>query len=235
MPFQRELLDVLSSCRQDMAALTERLVRVPTENPPGRHYRECVDLLATAISALGFEPRLVEIPPPPGDGERRYALLASHGGGSRTLYFHGHYDVVPASTEGQFAPYVVDGSLFGRGSSDMKSGLAAMLYAVHAIQACGIELDGRIGLALVPDEETGGALGSRHLADRGLLGIDGIGMLTPEPTSGVVWSANRGALSLQVTVRGRPAHVGLQHQGINAFERMMTVAGMLAEVKAEVE
>lgn len=60
-------------------------------------------------------------------------------------------------------------------------------------------------------------------------------MLTPEPTSGVVWNANRGALSLRVTVKGKPAHVGLQYQGINAFERMLVVASALRELKAEVE
>lgn len=46
-------------------------------------------------------------------------------------------------------------NLFGRGASDMKSGLAAMIYAVKAIKTCGVELDGRIGLTIVPDEETG--------------------------------------------------------------------------------
>jgi acetylornithine deacetylase/succinyl-diaminopimelate desuccinylase-like protein len=51
----------------------------------------------------------------------------------------------------------------------------------------------------------------------------------------VVWNANRGAVTLRVTVRGRPAHVGLQHQGVNAFERMLDVAGALRELKAEVE
>lgn len=60
-------------------------------------------------------------------------------------------------------------------------------------------------------------------------------MLTPEPTSGVIWNANRGAITLRVTVRGRPAHVGLQHQGINAFERMLEVAAGLQALKAEVE
>ena len=94
-----ELLQALSSCRPQMALFTERLVRVPTENPPGRHYRDCVDVIAAEVSALGLEPQIVEIPAPDDHGERRYALLASLGAGDRTLYFHGHYDVVPASVE----------------------------------------------------------------------------------------------------------------------------------------
>ncbi|HAK54151.1 MAG TPA: hypothetical protein DCP38_01525 [Acidobacteria bacterium] len=60
-------------------------------------------------------------------------------------------------------------------------------------------------------------------------------MLLPEPTSGVVWNANRGAISLRITVKGKPAHVGLQHLGRNAFEAMLGVAGRLTDLKREVE
>jgi acetylornithine deacetylase/succinyl-diaminopimelate desuccinylase-like protein len=60
-------------------------------------------------------------------------------------------------------------------------------------------------------------------------------MLTPEPTGGVVWNGNRGAITLRITVRGKSAHVGRQHEGINAFERMITVAQALQALKSEVE
>jgi acetylornithine deacetylase/succinyl-diaminopimelate desuccinylase-like protein len=110
-----------------------------------------------------------------------------------------------------------------------------MLFAIRALQECRAQLNGRIGLMLVPDEETGGERGSAWLARRGMLGRHGIGMLLPEPTSGVVWNANRGAISLRVTVFGKSAHVGLQHQGENAFERMLRVVEQLQELKREVE
>ena len=58
----------------------------------------------------------------------------------------------------------------------------------------GLLTSGRVGIVLVPDEETAGPCGSRDLVARGVLGKDGIGMLTPEPTGGVVWNANRGPL-----------------------------------------
>jgi succinyl-diaminopimelate desuccinylase len=237
--------DAVASYRNDIRDLTKTLVAIPTENPPGASYLECVDVLASTMRELGMDPMVSEVPevePPRPKGARngsprhpRYCLSSFYGVGPRTLYFHGHYDVVPASSEGQFRPSVQGGKLFGRGSSDMKSGLAAMIYAVRAIKDCGIELHGRIGLTVVPDEETGGVLGSRYLADAGLLGQDGIGMLTPEPTSGVIWNANRGALSLRVTVRGKPAHVGMHYRGVNAFERMLVVANALLELKTEVE
>jgi acetylornithine deacetylase/succinyl-diaminopimelate desuccinylase-like protein len=90
-------------------------------------------------------------------------------------------------------------------------------------------------LTLVPNEETGGEGGSAWLAAQGRLGRGGIGMLLAEPTSGAVWNANRGAISLRVRVLGKSAHVGLQHQGENAFERMHRVVERLQELKKEVE
>jgi acetylornithine deacetylase/succinyl-diaminopimelate desuccinylase family protein len=162
-------------------------------------------------------------------------LSANYGTGERTLYFHGHYDVVPAQSQEQFQPQRKELFLFGRGTCDMKGGIVAMLYAILALRECGTNLNGKIKLILVPDEETGGTRGSAWMAENGLLGRDGIGMLTAEPTSGMVWNANRGAISLRVQVLGKSAHVGLQHKGENAFERMHHVVERLQELKREVE
>jgi acetylornithine deacetylase/succinyl-diaminopimelate desuccinylase-like protein len=60
-------------------------------------------------------------------------------------------------------------------------------------------------------------------------------MLTPEPTGGVVWNANRGAISLRATMRGKAAHVGRQFEGVNAFERAMPAMARLLDIKKEVE
>jgi acetylornithine deacetylase/succinyl-diaminopimelate desuccinylase-like protein len=117
----------------------------------------------------------------------------------------------------------------------MKAGLAAMTYAAFLLKAQKVPLGGRVGLCFVADEETGGRGGSRHLDQIGVLGRDAVAMLTAEPTSGVVWNANRGAITLQITVKGKAAHVGLQHQGVNAFERMLRVASALQALKADVE
>src|SRR5258707_665996 len=110
-----------------------------------------------------------------------------------------------------------------------------MNLAVNAIRDAGVQLNGRIGLVIVPDEETGGARGSDYLARNGLIGAASIGMVLPEPTSGVVWNANRGAITLRITVKGKPAHVGRQHEGVNAFDQMLEAARALRALKAEVE
>jgi len=105
----------------------------------------------------------------------------------------------------------------------MKGGLSSMLYAVVALQRVGVPLNGRVALVFVPDEETGGRRGSEYLAATHRLGTNGIGMLTPEPTSGVVWNASRGAITVRVTVHGREAHIGLMHTGRNAFEEAVRI------------
>ena len=213
---------------------TRQLVAIPTENPPGARYRECVDLISGELTRLGIAHDVMEVPGAPPDAPR-YCVLGSLGSGDRALCFHGHYDVVPAMTASQFEPHVEHGTLFGRGASDMKSGLALMIHAARALEDAAVSLDGRIDLVIVPDEETGGQFGSQHLAATGRLGAGAVGMLLPEPTSGVVWNANRGAISLRVTVNGKAAHVGLQHLGRNAFDDMRRVADALATLKSEVE
>ena len=208
-----------------MLDLTKRLIAIPSENPPGNHYEECVRTLVDELDRLGF------------DDVRREGtcVLASVGTGPRTLYFSGHYDVVPAQSRDQFQPRVKGANLFGRGSSDTKSGLAAMIHAAAAARDEGLLTFGRIGIVLVPDEETAGPRGSRDLDARGLLGKDGIGMLTPEPTGGIVWNANRGAISLCATMRGKAAYVGRQFEGVNAFERALPAMVRLAGMKKDVE
>jgi succinyl-diaminopimelate desuccinylase len=91
-------------------------------------------------------------------------------------------------------------------------------------------------LVIVPDEETGGEYGTQYLFERGYIKKENsIGMLMPEPTSGAIWHACRGACSLSVRVRGKPVHVVLQSRGINAFEGMLTVANALRKIKEKVE
>ena len=208
-----------------MLDLTKRLIAIPSENPPGNHYEECARTLFAELDRLGFD-----------DVRREGAcVLASAGTGPRTLYFSGHYDVVPAQSRDQFQPRADGVNLFGRGSSDMKSGLAAMIHAAAAARDEGLLKTGRIGIVLVPDEETAGPRGSRDLDSSGLLGRNGVGMLTPEPTGGVIWHANRGAISLRATLRGKAAHVGRQFEGVNAFECAVPVMARLLDIKKEVE
>lgn len=259
------LLDRIASYRDPMLEFTKALIAQRTENPPGRSYLSCVEVIAARLKELGLDYEIMEVPrgaqeagaagdtandsgasvkggiTPESGGdtspaaEPRYILVGSYGEGDRALYFHGHYDVVPGHDDRQFEPFEMGGRLYGRGASDMKGGLAAMIFAVKAMMDCGVRPKGRIGLVFVPDEETGGELGSGYLKRAGLLARNGIGMITPEPTGGAVWNANRGAITVNVSVKGKAAHVGLSYEGTNAFERMLEIAGELSRLKGAVE
>jgi succinyl-diaminopimelate desuccinylase len=230
------ILKWMRAHEEEMARAVAELVAIPSENPPGENYRLVATILENYIRRFGFAfKRLQPKTKARNLKESPACLLGEYGRGERTLYFHGHYDVVPAQSVEQFKPMRNKHFLFGRGACDMKGGIVAMLYGMRALKECGAGLCGKIALLLVPDEETGGARGSAWLASEGLLGRGGIGMLTAEPTSGVVWNANRGAISLRVEVRGKAAHVGLQHRGENAFERMHRVVERLLVLKREVE
>ncbi len=234
-PIGENILQWLQRQENEMAAALEELIAVPTENPPGRNYQTCANILEEQLKRSGLACKRIASPEPDADGGAAESLLATYGSGQPALYFHGHYDVVPAQSQEQFHPQRKEHFVFGRGSGDMKGGIVAMLYAIRALRECGVALNGRIVLTLVPDEETGGKRGSAHLAQQNLLGCDAVGMLLAEPTSGVVWNANRGAISLRVRVFGKQAHVGLQHQGENAFERMHRVVEKLQHLKHQVE
>ena len=213
-------------------SLASRLIRVPSANPPGTNYAPCAEILAGALRETGLSPTVIRVPG--SEDHPRYSILADYGSGSEVLHFHGHYDVVPAARPDQYEPRLVDGRLYGRGASDMKAAVAVLVMALRVLGDCGVHLDGRVRLSLVPDEETGGKLGTGYLFEHGHLSGGGVGMLMPEPTSGVVWNANRSALSLKVTSRGRFAHVGEEYKGSNAFLAMVEAVKALSELRAEV-
>jgi succinyl-diaminopimelate desuccinylase len=128
----------------DLRSLVGELVRIPTENPPGRELERCADVLADAMERLGFAPERLEGP-----------VVRGGAGAGELVYYHGHFDVVPAQDPSQFEPERRDGRITGRGTADMKGGLVSMLYGAAAARELGL-LDGRrIVFHFVCDEETG--------------------------------------------------------------------------------
>ena len=128
MELQLALTQALDAHKEGILNFSKDLIRIPSENPPGNYYRECADRIRLELERLELPYQLVEVP---GFSDRpRCNLLSFYGEGERTLYFHGHYDVVPAQSREQFGPRVDKGRLFGRGSTDMKSALAETIETV---------------------------------------------------------------------------------------------------------
>jgi acetylornithine deacetylase/succinyl-diaminopimelate desuccinylase-like protein len=218
-----EIRDWLDARADEMADLLCALVAIPSENPPGAERDACAAVLAQAMDRLGFEPSFLDGP----------CVRGSVGDGEGLVYFHGHFDVVPAQDREQFVPRREGGRIIGRGTADMKGGLVSMLYGAAAARDLGL-LDGRrIVLHGVCDEETGSTDGSGALQAAGLIDPAALAMLTPEPTGGVVWHGGRGAITLRVEIAGREAHVGHVQLGENAFEHMIAIAAPLARLSRE--
>lgn len=200
-------------------ALTQELVRFNTTNPPGDE-TPVIRLLEARLRAVGFETVTV----PYLDGENRSQVVARlRGSGERPgLLFSGHVDVVPPGnvpwTVEAFGGEIRDGRLYGRGSCDMKSGVAALVVAAEAIARSGAALQGDLVVAITADEERN-CLGADELVKEPL--FDGIGAaLVAEPTALSLYVAEKGAFWVEVTLYGKTAHASMPHLGANAISAM---------------
>src|SRR5258706_67609 len=137
-----EMTSAIEADRTAMRDLLAALVAIPTENLPATGYAPCIALIESTLRQLEFPFERLEIASPA--GAPRAAIRAWLGDASPAVCFHGHYDVVPAASRDQFVPRVEGDTVFGRGSSDMKSGLGSMLFAAKALRSAGGPLSGRV-------------------------------------------------------------------------------------------
>jgi succinyl-diaminopimelate desuccinylase len=213
----------------EAVAVLQALVRAPSENPPGDE-REVARVTEELLAARGLVAEFVE--PQPG----RVSTISTWGSGTaKTLLFNGHYDVVPVGDPsawpyGPFSGDIADGKLYGRGSTDMKSGIAACIAAVSALQRAGVEPDGRIVMHFVADEEALGTHGTRYLVDAGYC-KGATEALVGEPTAMHLVPAERGAVWLRVTTEGISAHGSTPQLGTNAIEHMADVVKELSTMR----
>lgn len=222
----------VADSRSQMTDTLSDLVAIPTVNPPGQAYNQCVSYLSGLLNTWNIEHHVISL----SKGKYpRFAILGEVGKGRESLHLHGHYDVVPSDSPRQFNPEIKKERLYGRGASDMKSGLAVILSSLLYFKKRLTGTQGRISFSFVPDEESGGTLGTQQILRSGLLPQPSSGTLMPEPTSGVVWNANKGALTYRVTLQGKAAHVALESQGDNAFESMIRVVQSLMDLKESIQ
>lgn len=217
-----ELAELISShvSDEEVVEVCRALVRAASENPPGDE-REVAAVSQRLLGDLGLSSELVEPTP------NRVSTISSWGEGDRTLLFNGHYDVVPVpdAPDWPHPPFggdVVDGKLYGRGSTDMKAGIAACLAAVGTLQRAGLRPNGKLLMHLVADEEALGTHGSRYLVEHGY--CDGVTeALVGEPTDMHIVPAERGAVWLRILTQGASAHGSTPRLGRNAIEHMSKV------------
>ena len=200
----------------DSVSLTQQLLRFDTINPKSPEL-PCAQFLAQLLEQGGFEVRLHEF------AHGRASLVARAPGGSQApLCFAGHLDTVPLGiaewTHDPFAGETQGGRVYGRGSSDMKSGIAALACAALDVVMSGPLRKAGLTLVFLAGEETG-CEGAAHLArTAGALG-PASALVVGEPTDGLPLVGHKGALWLEARVRGVTAHGSMPERGVNAIYR----------------
>ena len=199
----------------DVRHLLTKLIRSRSLNPPG-DVRECAGLIAEELRKRNLPSEIIEEKP----GVANVVSLLQGQAGGKTMVWNGHFDVVPAGENWEFDPFggeFRDGYIYGRGSSDMKSGLAAMIVALDALKKAQAPFKGRIVFQAVGDEETGSE-GGTMLMIRKKIGAEAAFAIVSEPTNLQISIGNRGLRWIEVTVKGRASHAGRPHLGANALQ-----------------
>lgn len=221
---------------QAVVELTAALVRIRSVHDPeaGTAEEPAARLVAETMRGFGWEPEVVEVAP---GRPNVIAVLDGGAGPGPTFMLEGHTDVV---TEGSreswsFDPYagdVVDGRLRGRGSADMKAGVAAMIHAARALQLSG-PFPGRVVVAALVDEE-GLMLGAKHFA-RTALAAEVDGAVCCEPEAGEICAVSKGAVRLQVTFTGAMAHGAMPQHARNPLPVAARFLGAVANLEVDLQ
>lgn len=217
----------------ELIQLTQDLVRIPTLNPPGRHYHDICDFLGERLRRKGFHVDLIRARGAPADSEKyqRWNMVARHqgaGGAGECVHFNSHHDVVEVGhgwTTDPFGGELKDGRVYGRGTCDMKGGLAASVIAAEAFIAAFPDYMGAIEISATADEESGGYGGVAYLAEHGWFSPEKVQhVIIPEPLNkDRICLGHRGVWWAEIETRGRIAHGSMPFLGDSAIRHMGAV------------
>ena len=210
------VLSRIEADKDHLVGLTQDLVRIPSVNPKFQAEQglnreaDVQERIAEELGPIGFG--LERWDALPGRPNLVADLPGSH---DRSMILCGHVDVVPigdsaAWKHDPFSGDLSDGRIWGRGAVDMKGGVAACISAVRAIRVSGVELEGRLSVHAVVDEEAGG-FGAINLVNRLSLAKNAI---IAEPTWGNVIPAEGGLTWVKVIIFGKQAHAGWRFNSI---------------------
>lgn len=234
---------------EELVETLRAMVRIPTVNPPGECYDQFCRYYEDLLVGLGYDTEPVRVPTsrlaelaPLGDGAGRPSVLGrldGPQGPGRRIHFNGHYDVVRVGNGWTYDPFgaaLVDDRIYGRGTADQKSGLAAAVIAVEALRRADVPWGGTVTHSAVPDEETTGVhnAGTGYLVEAGYIdasNTDAVVITEPFSPSGV-GIGHKGAIWGEFTITGRQAHGSSPKLGANAVEAM---ARALSAVESELQ
>lgn len=232
------LLYAVEDRRAAVISLTQDLVRIPTLNPPGESYLEICEALGKYLGAKGFEVHLIRAKGTPGDSDRypRWNMIARYKGGQpgETVHFNGHHDVVEVGQGWTFDPFggeVCGDRIYGRGTCDMKGGIAASVIAAEAFIATHPAFAGAIEISVTADEESGGYGGVAYLAEKGWFSPERVQhVIIPEPLhKDRVCLGHRGVWWAELETHGHIAHGSMPFLGECAVRHMGAIMAEMEE------
>ncbi len=222
----------IAAKRDDLIALTQDLIRIPTLNPPGQDYRLICEYLDRRLKGHGFQTELIRAHGTPGDSEKypRWNIVARREGSvaGDCVHFNGHTDVVEVGsgwTRDPFGGELIDGKIYGRGACDMKGGLATSIIAVEAFLETFPDFAGAIEISGTADEESGGYGGVAYLAEQGYFDPSRVQhVIIPEPLNkDRVCLGHRGGWWAEIETFGEIAHGSMPFLGDCAVRHMGAV------------
>ena len=241
----------------EMVDFLQELIRIDTTVPPGRNYRECAEFIGSRLKKFGYD---VEYVTAPTDYMEKHLLAIRTDQKDSTVlprvnvmarmegsvqkpvkHFSGHFDVVPAGegwTVDPFGGEIKDGNIYGRGSTDQKSGIAASIYAVEAIRRAGYKLQGTIEQSATVDEESGGFGGLGYLVDQKYVykGKQDYVIITECLDVDGICIGHRGAMFFDLKTIGKVGHGCMPHLAVNAIDKMTWVLNNInTELRPKIE
>lgn len=213
--------------KQEALLLLKDLISISSVNPPGKE-NTMAEYLKKYFEEAGVNAEILNI-----SSGRSCIKAVIQGKNKRApLVFCGHLDTVPFGEEGNWTtapldPSLRDGKLYGRGTSDMKGGLAAMAYAMTSLSKAGKQPSGDIVFWGTADEEADGLGATAFLTDPYFKSAEAI--IIGEPTDGNIGIAAKGTMWLEFTIKGKPAHGSYPDKGINSAEIGMQVVLKIKE------
>jgi succinyl-diaminopimelate desuccinylase len=205
----------------ELVEVTRDLIRIPSvvrPGDPGATEAAVAAYVERWLRREGFEVEVHEVAP----GRPNVLAWVGESGGP-SLLLEGHTDVVTEgnAAEWRHAPFgadLVDGKIYGRGSADMKSGVAAAMIAAAAIKRSGARLGGRLVVGALVDEE-GDMIGAKHLCTTAI-GRTLTAAIICEPEQNELCLEQRGVVWARVTARGRMAHGAMPEAGVNPISAL---------------
>jgi len=235
---------ILSPDTEYLMDLLKKIISFKTVAPPGSNYQEIVDWLIPIFQDMGFATQKLVMPrdvfaakcsDPRLVGDRFNMRADLSAGAEKTLVIYAHLDVVPAEGDWDTDPFQAvakSGRVYGRGVSDCKGSIAALIAALKALLESG-KPKYNLTVLLTTDEEVGGYSGLCYLTDLGQ--VKGDLMLCMDGFCDDVVIGSNGIITWDVVVRGRSAHSGSSFLGINAVERSIPVMEALMNLKKVVQ